>query len=86
MLCQQSVQQSATLQSVRAVDTRQLGVAAVGRGRQVALESREAAAVGREPVAQPSSAQVAAGPAQRIFADAARARKVWEPLPVPDVP
>ena len=35
-----------TLYAVRAVDTRELGVAAVGGGRQMALESTEAAAVG----------------------------------------
>ena len=64
------------LVGVCAVDTKQLGVAAVGGGRQVALECREAAAVGREPMAQSSSAQAAARQAQRIPADAARARKV----------
>lgn len=64
------------LVAVRAVDTKQLGVAAVGGGGQVALECRETAAVGREPMAQSSPAQAAAKPAQRVPADAAGARKV----------
>lgn len=62
--------------AVLAVDTKQLGVAAVGGGGQVALECREAAAVGREPMAQPSLAQAATKQAQRVLADAAGAGKV----------
>ena len=59
-----------------AVDARQLGVAAVGGGRQVALERTQAAAVGRGAVAQPSPAQAAARQAQRVPAHAARTGKV----------
>ena len=61
---------------VCAVDTRQLGMAEVGGGRQVALECPQAPPVGREPVAQSSPAQIAARQAQRVPPDATRTGKV----------